>query len=161
MIEEIGPKNFGAIVSDGAASIQLAKTYVAQKYPHIIPIRCIAHHIQLIATDIIKKTSFGSQVLSKCQEFVTYFQNSHMSGAKLRDEIINLVIKGGGLKSSVKTRWCSAWDCCDSILKLEPVLRNVSVLLLFLLTLFFNDYFFYIFYITFIFIYFFFYIIFF
>ncbi|CAG8837785.1 22773_t:CDS:1, partial [Cetraspora pellucida] len=73
----IGPKKFRAVVSDGAAVMQLAKSLVAQKYPHIIPIRCITHHIQLIAVDIIKKTSFGSQVLSKCQEFVTYFQNSH------------------------------------------------------------------------------------
>ena len=50
-----------------------------------------------------------------------------MSGAQLRNEITDLLIKGGGLKSSVKTRWCSAWDCCDSILRLEPVLRNVSM----------------------------------
>ncbi|RIB06233.1 ribonuclease H-like domain-containing protein [Gigaspora rosea] len=105
--------------------MQLAKTYVTQEYPYIIPIQCIAHHVQLIATDIIKKTSFGSQVLSKCQEFVTHFQSSHMSGAKLRDEIITLLIKGGGLKSAVKTRWCSAWDCCNSLLKLEPVLLNM------------------------------------
>ncbi|CAG8836764.1 10902_t:CDS:1, partial [Cetraspora pellucida] len=61
IIEEIGPKKFKAVVSDGAIAMQLAKSLVAQKYPYIIPIRCIAHHIQLIAVDIIKKTSFGSQ----------------------------------------------------------------------------------------------------
>ncbi|CAG8828038.1 19030_t:CDS:2, partial [Cetraspora pellucida] len=93
IIEEIGPKKFGAVVSDGAAAMQLAKSFVAQKYPHIIPICCIAHHIQLIAADIIKKTSFGSQVLSKCQKFITYFQNSHVPGAQLRDEIKKFLIK--------------------------------------------------------------------
>lgn len=45
VVEEIGPKKFGAVVSDGAAAIQLAKNLVAQKYPYIIPIHCIAHHI--------------------------------------------------------------------------------------------------------------------
>ena len=106
--------------------MQLAKTFVTEKYPHIIPVQCIAHHIQLLATSIIKKTVFESQILSKCQEFVTYFQASHISGAQLREEIVNTFIKGGGLKSSVKTRWSTAWDCCDSILRLEPVLRHVS-----------------------------------
>ncbi|KAF0522129.1 zinc finger bed domain-containing protein 1-like [Gigaspora margarita] len=104
IIEEIGPKKFGAVISDGAMAIQLAKNFVANKYSHIILVHCIAYHIQLIVTNIIKKTSFGLQVLSKCQKFVTYFQNSHMSGAQLRNEINDLLIKGGGLKSSVKTR---------------------------------------------------------
>ncbi|RIB01633.1 hypothetical protein C2G38_2230216 [Gigaspora rosea] len=83
-------------------------------------------HVAMKSADIIKKTFFGSQVLSKCQEFVTYFQNSHMPGAQLRDEIKNFLIKGRGLKLSIKTRWCSAWDCCDSVLKLEAVLQNIS-----------------------------------
>ncbi|CAG8504857.1 18208_t:CDS:10 [Dentiscutata erythropus] len=102
IIEEIGLNKFGAVVSDGAVAIQLAKNFVANKYPHIIPVRCIVHHIQLIATDIIKKTSFGSQVLSKCQEFVTYFQNSHMSGAQLRNEITDLFIKEPVLRNIIE-----------------------------------------------------------
>ncbi|CAG8762003.1 14860_t:CDS:2, partial [Rhizophagus irregularis] len=30
-----------------------------------------------------------------------------------------------GLKTSVKTRWSTAWDCFDSIIHLENNLKNV------------------------------------
>ncbi|CAJ0767726.1 3509_t:CDS:2, partial [Entrophospora sp. SA101] len=31
----------------------------------------------------------------------------------------------GGLKTPVKTRWITTWDCCDSIIRLEICLKNV------------------------------------
>lgn len=64
--------------------------------------------------------------LAKNQNFVTYFTESHQSGAILREEIKKELIVGGGLKSSVKTRWSTAWDCCSSVLRLETVFKNVS-----------------------------------
>ena len=42
------------------------------------------------------------------------------------EEILQELIVGGGLKSSVKTRWNTAWDCCKSVLHLETVFKNVS-----------------------------------
>ena len=47
-------------------------------------------------------------------------------------------INSGGLKSYVKTRWTTAYDCINSILNLESVLTSVSnciYLLLYLLLL--------------------------
>jgi len=52
VIENIGPQKISAIVSDAAAALVLAKKKITEKYPHIISIRCIAHHINLITTDI-------------------------------------------------------------------------------------------------------------
>ncbi|CAB4441689.1 unnamed protein product [Rhizophagus irregularis] len=34
-------------------------------------------------------------------------------------------VKGGNLKSYVKTRWSTAWDCTSSILRLENQLKNL------------------------------------
>ncbi|CAG8538615.1 3817_t:CDS:2, partial [Dentiscutata erythropus] len=115
IIDEIGPEKFGVVVSDGATAMQLAKNLVAQKYLHIILIHCIAHHVQLIVSDIIKKTLFGFQVLSKCQEFITYFQNLHVSSAQLRDKIKNFLIKSGGLKSSHEF-WANV-ECLHKVLE--------------------------------------------
>ncbi|CAG8840207.1 35935_t:CDS:2, partial [Racocetra persica] len=101
------------------------KQYISDKYPKILPVRCIAHHIQLICSDIICKTSFGKKVLQQCQSFVTYFHASHRSGAILRNEIINFMINKGGLKSSVCSRWSSAYDCVQSVLNLENCIKQI------------------------------------
>ncbi len=100
--------------------MQLAKQLISDEYPRIMPVRCIAHHIQLICTDIMKKIPLAKNMLINCQKFVTYFIESH------REEIKKELIVGGGLKSSVKTRWSTAWDCCSSVLRLETIFKNVS-----------------------------------
>jgi len=54
VLQNIGTDKFGAIVSDHASNMVLAKKLINEKYPYIIPIRCIAYHINLITTDIMK-----------------------------------------------------------------------------------------------------------
>ena len=127
ILNDIGPKKFSTITSDGASAMKLAKAYIMEKFPFILPVRCIAHHIQLICSDIIKKIEFGKKTLSQCQAFVTYFGTSYQSEAQLQDEIVNQMIMGGGLKSSVKTRWASAYDCVRSVLNLEHCIKKVSL----------------------------------
>ncbi|CAG8461911.1 46041_t:CDS:2 [Gigaspora margarita] len=45
--------------------------------------------------------------------------NLILSGAALREDIIEALIVGGNLKSTTKTRWSTAWNACDSMLHLE------------------------------------------
>ncbi|RIB06628.1 ribonuclease H-like domain-containing protein [Gigaspora rosea] len=104
--------------------MQLAKQIIATKYPYILPIRYIAHHINLITSHIIK-LDFAKNVFTKCQNLITFFKTSYRAGAALQEDIINSFIKGGGLKISVKTRWFTAWNCCNSIIRLENSLKNV------------------------------------
>ncbi|CAG8763567.1 25061_t:CDS:2, partial [Dentiscutata erythropus] len=126
VLTDIGVDKFGAIVSDAASAMTLAKQYISNKYPAILPVRCIAHHIQLICNDIICKTLFGKKVLQQCQSFITYFHTSHHSGAILRNEITRLMINKGGLKSSVCSRWSSAYDCVQSVLNTEICIKQSS-----------------------------------
>ncbi|CAG8706176.1 12593_t:CDS:2, partial [Racocetra fulgida] len=71
-------------------------------------------------------------VLSKCQELVTYFQNSHISGAQLRDEITNLFIKENDpqalnekLRNYITS--CEFWANIECLYKvLEPVKMAVK-----------------------------------
>ena len=53
VIEKIDPNKFTAIVTDGEAAMQAAKRRVVNEYPHIMAVRCIAHHINLVTKDII------------------------------------------------------------------------------------------------------------
>jgi hypothetical protein len=132
VITAIGAEKFTAVVSDHAAACASAKEIIAERYNHILPIRCIAHHVNLISTDICK-TEFANNVISKCQKIVKYFKQSHQAGEELRNEIVNEMIKGGGLKNYVVTRWTTAWDCTNSILRLEQVLKNVRKISIILL----------------------------
>ena len=127
VIENIGKQKFVSIVTDGEAAMQAAKKKIISKYPHIMAVRCIAHHINLITKDIIS-IEWVKSIFQKCQKIVSFFHNSHRAGAALRSEIINAFIIGGNLKSSTKTRWSTAWDVCESVLRLENSIKLVSIL---------------------------------
>ena len=103
----------------------MARRLISEKYPYILSVHCIAHHVNLITSDIIK-LEFAKNTFKKCQKIITFFKTSYRAGAFLQEDIIRSLTKGGGLKTSVKTRWSTAWDCCDSIIRLENSLKNVS-----------------------------------
>ncbi|RHZ88105.1 hypothetical protein Glove_26g273 [Diversispora epigaea] len=125
VIEEVGAEKFCSIVSDHASNVVLAKNLVSTKYSHIFPIRCITHHINLLSSDIIK-LNWATNIITCCKKIVTFFKQSHA-------EIVENMIKGGGLKKYVITRWTTAYDCTDSIIRckntLKQILENESQLL--------------------------------
>lgn len=128
VIESIGSSKFTAIVTDGEAAMQAAKRRVINKYPHIMTVRCIAHHINLVTKDIIT-VEWAKITIQRCQRIVSFFYGAHRAGAALRNDIIQSFSTGGNLKSSVKTRWSTAWDVCNSILRLENSIKLVSIFL--------------------------------
>src|SRR5215212_7422668 len=73
---EVGIKKFCAIVSDHASNVALAKKIIAVQHPHIIPMRCIAHHINLLTTDIMK-LDWASNLICNCKKIINFFTNSH------------------------------------------------------------------------------------
>ena len=101
-----------------------AKRIVNQKYPNIIPVRCITHHINLLTTDIMKH-EFSKSIITKCMKVVKHFRRSHKSGAILLDEIKNNLVEGGGLRGYCQTRWTTSFECLMSILRCEKSLHNV------------------------------------
>jgi hypothetical protein len=48
-------------------------------------------------------------------------------GAKIRSLIEEKNIVGGNLKTYCKTRWTTACECIESILRLELILKEVSI----------------------------------
>ena len=65
IIESIGINKFTAIVTDAEAAMQAEKRRVMEKYPYIMAVRCIAHHINLVTKDIIS-IEWARKVLQKC-----------------------------------------------------------------------------------------------
>lgn len=125
VIESIGKDKFIAVVTDAESAMQAAKRRVMNKYSHIMAIRCIAHHINLVTKDIVS-IEWAKKTLQKCQKIISFFHDTHRAGSALRNDIIKS-FSGANLKSSVKTRWSTAWDVCESILRLENNIKFVSI----------------------------------
>ncbi|CAJ0763482.1 17706_t:CDS:2, partial [Entrophospora sp. SA101] len=124
ILEQVGPEKFTAIVTDAEAAMMAAKRIVTSTFPNILSIRCIAHHIQLIASDIVK-VDWAKNTLQNIQKIITFFRNNYRAGSALRDDIIESLITGGYLKTTVKTRWSTAWDACESMIHLESSIKSV------------------------------------
>ena len=83
VLTTIDPKKFVAVVSDAESAMQMARRLISEKYPHILSVRCIAHHLNLITTDLIK-LDFARCTFKKCQTIITFFKTSYRAGAALR-----------------------------------------------------------------------------
>jgi hypothetical protein len=126
IINIIGSNKITGLITDGAANCKMARRLIKEKYPRIITMWCIAHHINLISKDICKH-QFALSTINKCQILVSFFLRSHQRMGALRESINNLKIKGGGIKTSTKTRWATMYNCCESILRLRSAFEDVSI----------------------------------
>ena len=113
------------MVTDGAANCKMARRLIKEKYPRIITMWCIAHHLNLISKDICKH-EFALSTINKYQTLVLFFLRSHRGMVMLRNSISNLQIKEGGIKTSTKTRWSTIYDCCESIIRLRLAFEDVN-----------------------------------
>jgi len=125
VLNNVSSEKFCAIVSDHAANIILAKKLIADQYPYILPMHCIAHHINLLTNDIMK-LNWTSKIIMECKKVVKFFKKSHTAGELLREKIAKNPVKGGGLKQYIITRWTISFDCADSIFRCQIGIQNVS-----------------------------------
>ena len=131
VLNKIGTKKFATIVTDGAANVKEARRIITTKHPYILNLRCIAHCFNLVSGDILKHR-FSKNLISMCNKIVKFFKKSHRATKILGDSIKRFQISGGSLKKYCKTRWVSAYDTVESILRLQPCFNMVSHLLKFL-----------------------------
>lgn len=108
------------MVTDGGSNVRVARQKIHEKFPHILNIRCAAHSINLIATDLAKITSI-ERLITKGNEIIKFFNMSHRAKSLLKEGLDKLQIKGGELKIYIKTRWCSLWNMADSLLRARPI----------------------------------------
>ena len=116
IVEKIGLDKFAAVVTDNASNCRVARKKIEEKYNHIWDIRCIAHAINLIATDLVKLDNVKN-LISDCGKMTRFFNNSHQASAILSQDLNNMKINIEGLQTWCKTRWSSLYMTTDSILR--------------------------------------------
>lgn len=127
VIEKYGPDKFFVVIADNAQNMKAALTLLKEKYPHIVPLGCIAHLLHLLCGDILgcqTVKSFFAEVIT----IVKTIKNSHILKA-LFDEIssekrfkdrISLKLPG-------QTRWGSHLFCLESLQSNKVVLQTLAV----------------------------------
>src|SRR6266498_5340169 len=120
----IRPEKFVIIVFDNGSNIAAARRIICEEYPNILNVKCIAHCINLISSDIVKINRIKN--LIKCANSITkYFKNSHLASVWLKKAIQLKGIEGGGLKIYVETCWTTIYKCVSSVWRLKNALQNV------------------------------------
>ena len=59
VINDLGPQKVFALVTDNAANMKAAWSKVEESYPHITPIGCAAHVLNLFLKDIMALKTMG------------------------------------------------------------------------------------------------------
>lgn len=121
---QVDASKFVAIVSDNASNVSNARQIITERYPSIINIRCIAHCINLISSDIVK-ISQANVLIKRANVLISYFRHSNLANSWLNDAIKAKNVEGGGLKSYVETRWTTVYECTSSIYRLKDALLHV------------------------------------
>ena len=103
IIKNVGIKKFAIVVTDFDSNIKLAQHLIYEKYDHILDIRCTAHAINLIASDFAE-SSIIKDFIFIANSIVTFFTKPHLANIYFKDELTQLKVKGGCLKTYVKTR---------------------------------------------------------
>ena len=65
------------------------------------------------------------KIINYCKVLTRFFKTSHRPGELLNQLIEEKGIEGGGLKTLVKTRWISTYECLASVLRLKPCFEEV------------------------------------
>lgn len=110
---EFNPTKFITLIGDNAANVQKSFMMLQNVYPHLVPLNCLAHSINLLFNDIVCLQSlidFKSDSLS----IVKTINRSQILKASL--ETIN---KEQNILCSLKlpspTRWASFFYCLESL----------------------------------------------
>ncbi|GET62172.1 ribonuclease H-like domain-containing protein [Rhizophagus irregularis DAOM 181602=DAOM 197198] len=124
IICKVGISKIVAIVSDNAANVAGARRIITNEYPSIINIRCIAHCINLISSDIVIVDQVKCLV-KRANILTRYFKNSTLASTWLKVAIDAKNIAGGGLKTYIETRWTTVHECISSVYRLKDALLHV------------------------------------
>ncbi|EXX66425.1 hypothetical protein RirG_123920 [Rhizophagus irregularis DAOM 197198w] len=124
VINKVRAKKFVAIVSDNSSNVAAACKIITNNYPNIINVRCIMYCVNLISMSIVKIDEV--KYIVRCANILTkYFKNSTLESSWLNKAIKSKNIEGRGLKTYVKTRWTTVYECVYSVWRLKDALQHV------------------------------------
>ena len=113
------------VIADSDANMQAALTLEKEKYPHILPLGCIAYLLHLLCSDILGcqtvKTFFSETITivkTKCSHILLAIFGEISSEKRFKDRI--------PLKLPGKTLWGSHLYCLQSLQSNKVVLQTFA-----------------------------------
>ncbi|GBP23594.1 Retrovirus-related Pol polyprotein from transposon TNT 1-94 [Eumeta japonica] len=130
VMEIYGGDKFVTLIGDNVNSIQKAFQMVKNTYTHVLPLRCVAHTLNLLCEDCLKSEPVKA-FISIAVETIKAIKRSQAMNVLLAQIIKN---KGSGetLKLPGKTRWgsyCTALKRIRRIRRIRRILKNSKVAL--------------------------------
>ncbi|RHZ55150.1 hypothetical protein Glove_420g87 [Diversispora epigaea] len=120
IMQNIGIEKFVVIVTDHGTNLRVARRIIHEKYPFILDLRCMAHAINLIASDFAEIDSV-KKIISNCGNIIEFFNNSYAAHGYYKEQLNIMKIKGGEIQSYYKTRWGTLYTIADFIIRSKPV----------------------------------------
>lgn len=125
VIEEIGEDRFFAVVTDNAANMAKCGRSLCNKFDKMIWIGCIAHTLNLLVGDVLRKTCV-KEIFEFVVAVIKNITQSHILTAEFRKHATEKSITVS-LVLPVKTRWGSYLHCLDIFLKSKRILQTMAV----------------------------------
>ncbi|CAM1295475.1 Uncharacterised protein r2_g470 [Pycnogonum litorale] len=126
VIEEIGSSKIYATVTDNAANMRSAWTEIEEAYPHITPIGCAAHGLNLLLGDIMSIETMQA-IHSKAKKIVKSVKNKQVVSATFAEKQRQKG-KSTSLKLPVITRWGSSVIMYQSLQDGKETLQELAIM---------------------------------
>ncbi|RWS20941.1 uncharacterized protein B4U80_11972, partial [Leptotrombidium deliense] len=123
VITELGISKFTAVIGDNASNMKRMKTNMNKNYPHILPIGCAAHIINLFIQDLCKLQDI-SIILKKAKKIALEIKGSAVKLGTFRKFSKG---KCNSLQVPIITRWYSVGAMVNSIIKAKEVLQQLAI----------------------------------
>ncbi|KAF7303480.1 DUF659 domain-containing protein [Mycena indigotica] len=123
VIDDIGPLQFAALVSDDAGNTRVARELIAEKYPTIIALADAPHHLSNLVKDICKLAHF-EEGIEKMRTVIGFFSTSTYAGTHLKAlRVIMDITKG--LVTVGKTRFGTMYWSGYALLRNLPAIHEL------------------------------------
>ncbi|CAH1643074.1 unnamed protein product [Spodoptera littoralis] len=125
VINVYGGHKFVTLIGDNANNIQRAFQIVKNSYAHIIPLRCVAHTLNLLCEDCLKLEPINAFISIATNTIKAIKRNQSMSA------LLAPIVKEKGscetLKLPGNTRWGSYCTALKSLKKSKVALQTLAV----------------------------------
>lgn len=128
VIEKYGQEKFLVVIGDNAANMKAALNVVKDKFPHLVPLGCLAHLLNLLCSDILSCNTMKT-FIANAVEVVKTIKQSHVLSALFAEisaekkpfkDRVSLKLPG-------RTRWGSHLFCLESLKSNKVILQTLVV----------------------------------
>ncbi|CAK1603527.1 unnamed protein product [Parnassius mnemosyne] len=125
VMKSYGVSKFVVLIGDNARNVQKSFERIKNKYPHIVPLNCAAHTMNLLCVDVIKAPEVKA-FIDLATDVIKNIKKSQILSALL-SKIRKEKSSSQSLKLSCKTRWGSHVSALKSLKINKAALQTLAV----------------------------------